>query len=130
METTIFEQASRAKLRFDFKGSQSVEDLWDLSVQDLDTIYKGINSKLKSSNEESLLASGRKTKDATELELKVEIIKYIVGTKIAEQDARAKAKESKAKKAQLLAVLERKQNQAVENMSEADIKKLIDELGD
>ena len=53
----IFERATRMSLRFNFKGLISVEDLWDLSLQDLDSIYKILNSKLKQSSEESLLLS-------------------------------------------------------------------------
>ena len=128
-DVNVFEVAVRNKLRFDFKGSQSVEDLWDLSVQDLDSIFKGLSAKLKQASEESLLvAGGKKTKDATETETKIEIIKRIVEVKLAEKAAKDRAKENKAKKDQLLAVLKRKQDQSVENMSEDDIKKLINEI--
>lgn len=126
----MFEKAVRMKLRFDYKGSLSVEELWDLSVQELDSIYKTLNTKLKTSNEDSLLASGKKTKETAELELKVELVKHIVAIKLDEQAAKKKTADNKAKKQKLLEVLERKQNQAVENMSEDDIKKLIDEIGD
>lgn len=33
---TMFETASRRKYRFPFHGSINTEDLWDLSVQNLD----------------------------------------------------------------------------------------------
>ena len=44
---SIFEKATRGKMRFQFKGLVSVEDLWDLSVQDLDKIFKSLNSQKK-----------------------------------------------------------------------------------
>ena len=57
----MFEKASRLKLRFEYKGLCSVEELWDLSVQELDNIYKVLNSKAKAMREESLLQE--KTKE-------------------------------------------------------------------
>ena len=39
----IFEQASRSKLRFDYKGNISTEDLWDLDTKKLNVLYKNIH---------------------------------------------------------------------------------------
>ena len=36
----IFEYATKNRLRFPYKGSQSVEDLWALSVEELDKLFK------------------------------------------------------------------------------------------
>ena len=53
-DINIFEQASRAKLRFDsVKGQLVTEQLWDLPLQsktnfDLDTVAKGISGALLS----------------------------------------------------------------------------------
>ena len=55
MNEKMFETAVRTKMRFPFKGVVSVEDLWDLSVENLDTVYKTLNSELKKATEESLL---------------------------------------------------------------------------
>ena len=50
----IFEQASRLKLTFSTnKGQLSVEHLWDLSLDSLDTLAKGVNRELKASEEEA-----------------------------------------------------------------------------
>lgn len=44
----IFEFATRNKVRFSFKGLISVEDLWDLSLTNLDSIYKELNKSQSS----------------------------------------------------------------------------------
>ena len=49
--TNIFEAATKEKYRFPFKGMISVEDLWDLKLQDLDSVFKSLN-KQKKQNEE------------------------------------------------------------------------------
>ena len=42
----IFEYATRNKIRFPFKGMISVEDLWELTPTNLDTIYKTLNKQV------------------------------------------------------------------------------------
>ena len=53
METgKLFETATRNKMRFPFRGMISVEDLWDLKLQDLDSVFKLLNKEKKQSDEE------------------------------------------------------------------------------
>ena len=59
----IFEMATRNKFRFPYKGLISVEDLWDLSHVQLDSIYKNLNKEIKQTQEESLL-SAKNSEDA------------------------------------------------------------------
>ena len=80
----MFESAARGKYRFPFKGQVTVEDLWDLSPKDLDSIFKTLNAQSKKANEESLLASKRAT-DVV-LDTKIEIVRYIVGVQLAEAE--------------------------------------------
>lgn len=51
----LFELATRNKMRFPFRGMISVEDLWDLSLTNLDSVFKILNAEAKKSEEESLL---------------------------------------------------------------------------
>ena len=70
-----FEFALRNKVRFPYKGMISVEDLYDLSVRELDSVFKTLNAQVKKSQEESLLAT--KTKEDETLSIQIEIVKYI-----------------------------------------------------
>ena len=124
----IFEFASRNKVRFPFKGMISVEDLWDLSLTNLDSIYKTLNKQVKQSEEESLLST--KASVDTELEVQIAIVKYIVSVKLAEKEAAEKASIKKAQKQKIMSIIATKENEALQNSSIDDLKKMLDELGD
>ena len=122
----IFEYAVENKLRFPYKGLISAEDLYALSVSDLDTIYKTLKREAKRNGEESLLAT--KSNDDVALDTKIEIVKYIVEKKLAQVEARKTAAANKAKKEKIMSILEEKQDAALKNMSEEDLRKMLDAL--
>lgn len=122
----IFEIATRSKYRFAYHGSLTVEDLWDLSEKDLDNVYKTLKSKAKELNEDSLLET--KSAEDTELLNKIEIVKYIFEVKRSESLARAEAAVNQKKRKQIEAIIARKQNEALENMSEEDLRKMLSEM--
>lgn len=124
----IFEYAVRNKVRFPFKGMISVEDLWDLSLTNLDSIYKTLNKQIKQSEEESLLTT--KTNVDTELEVQIAIVKHIVSVKLEEQDAREKAAAKKAQKQKIMAIIATKEDEALQNSSVDDLRKMLNELDD
>lgn len=119
----MFEVAARTKMRFPFKGLITVEDLWDLSVQNLDSIYKTLNAELKQSQEDSLLEV--KTLKSTELETKIEIIKHIVAVKQAEKEALAKAKETRENNQKILEIIAKKEDEALVGKSIEELKAML-----
>lgn len=125
-ETNIFEVATRQKYRFPYKGSISVEDMWDLPVTALDSVFKTLNAKAKQAQEESLLES--KTKEDEETAIKIQIVRHIVGMKQAEALAREKAKENKEMKQRLLEIKAAREDKQLEGLSDAELDKLIAEL--
>lgn len=126
MSKNMFEVATREKMRFPFKGMISVEDLWDLSVQNLDKVFKILNSQRKEAQEESLL--NVKSSEDEVLDTQIAIVKYIVGVKLEEQAARVKAAENKEKKQKIMALMAKKDDEEMENMSREELQKLLDEL--
>lgn len=121
-----FERALREKVRFNYKGLCTVEDLYDLSVEELDSIYKNLKSKAKASEEESLL--NKKTKEDDTLNLQIEIVKYIVETKLEEAEVRKNARAKKAQKQKLMEVLASKQENELHGKSVEELQKMIEEL--
>lgn len=123
----MFIKASREKVRFPYKGLATVEDLWDLSVTELDKIYKSLNAKAKRAQEESLLEV--KTSEDETLTAQIEIIKYIVSVKLEEKKAAEMAKERKEQKQKIMSILASKQDEALQGKSIEELEKMLDELG-
>jgi uncharacterized Zn finger protein len=122
----MFEMASRMKFRFPFKGMISTEDLWDLSLEQLDSIFVALNEETKQRQVESLLDH---VEEDTELEAKLEIVKHVFKVKKYEAAARAAAAVKAEKKQKILEVLAKKQDESLQNMSEDDLLKMLNEIG-
>ena len=126
--TNIFEYATRNKVRFNYRGLISAEDLWDLPLTALDNIYKDLNKLVKQSQEESLLVI--KTEVDEKLEVMIAIVKHIVEVKLAEQDARDKAAAKKEQRQKILSIMAKKQDESLENASMEELQKMLDELSE
>lgn len=123
--TNLFEKAVKGKYRYQFKGVITTEDLWDLSVQNLDALFKSLNSELKQVSEESLLQT--KSVADEELENKIAIIKYIVDVKIQEANKKSQEKAQREQRAKILEIIETKQNQDLQNKSIEELQQLLNE---
>lgn len=121
--TNIFEAATKGKYRFPFKGMISVEDLWDLKLQDLDSVFKSLNKQKKQNDEESLLQV--KTAEDQELDNKIQIVKYIVKFKQEEIEERLQAKNKKEYNQKLLELIERKQNEELAGKSIEELQAML-----
>ena len=125
-EKNIFEVATRERFRFPYKGLISVEDLWTLPTKDLDSVFKALNSQLKQVKEESLLDT--KTQQDEELDMKIEIVKYIVKIKLAEEQARVDAKTKKEQKQKILELIASKKDADLQNKSVEELQEMLDKL--
>lgn len=121
-----FEYAIRTKMRFPYKGVITVEDLYDLSVENLDSIYKTLTAQYKQSQEDSLLL--KKSKKDEELQIQIDIVKYIVQTKQAEEAARIQARENREKKQRLMSIIEAKKEADLQNKSVEELNAMLDAL--
>lgn len=127
MEKNLFEIASRKRYRFNYKGVMTVEDLWNLRVEDLDTIFKALNRQKKTADEESLLAV-RSVEDQ-DLANKIELVKYIVSVKLAEAEQRKTAAANREQRDKILAIMAKKQDAKLENMDLAELEAELEKLG-
>ena len=126
----LFKIAAKKKYRFNYKGLISVEDLFDLKLEELDKIYKNLKSQQKNNSEESLLQTV--SKEDRELNNKIEIIKTIVTDKLLANEKALKAAEKKAQNQRILEILADKKDAALKEKSIEELQAMIstDEIED
>ena len=127
----LFEMASQFKFRYPYKGMITTEDLWDLSLTQLDVVYKNLTKELKDIDGDSLITT-RAANDAVkanELENKIEIVKYIFSHKQHAAELERMSAETHGKKQRILEVLAKKKDDAMQNMSEEELMQMLNELG-
>jgi hypothetical protein len=130
---TIFEKATREKFRYpSTKGLLTTEQLWELPLTaksgfSLDDVAKAVNAELKAIDTESFVATETNPAKAT-LETKLEVVKHVIAIRLGEDQAAKAAAAKKLEKEKLLAVLGRKQDAVLENLTEAELLARINNL--
>lgn len=126
----IFEKATRQKLRFTTaKGNITTEDLWDLSLQDLDSVARGVNKRVKESQEESFITT--QSSGDRKASLALEVLKSIINTKLEDKKRSELKAARKEKESRILSIIAEKQDEALANKSikalEAELAKIGEE---
>lgn len=125
----MFEKASQLKLRFQTpKGYLPTEDLWDLKLDDLDTIAVRLSKEIKEQSGESFIKT--KTKKNDVLELQLEILKHIIAFKLDLDAKKALRIEKKQQKERLLGLIAEKEDQALSAKSVEELKQELLALDD
>ena len=129
----IFEQATRAKIRFSTPvGMLSVEDLWDLPLTstraraNLDDVARLLDAELKSTSSVSFVNDVSEVNAKTKLMFDVVI--HVINTKIAEQKAAKSAADVREKKQKIMAIIERKQEESLSAASIDDLQQMLASL--
>jgi hypothetical protein len=123
--SNIYKQAIRKHVRFEFKGLRSVEELWDLNLQQLDSIFKALSVQRQAISETLLSIKDAET---TELDLKIEIVRDVVATLLKEKEDREEAANNAARKQKILAAISRKKDDELANLSVAELEELAKQL--
>jgi hypothetical protein len=127
----MYKQASKLKLRFlTTKGTMSVEQLWDLSLSDLDSLAVSLEEAYKNSKGKSFLT--KKTEKDKTIKLQFDIVLDVLQTKVEDNEAAQIAENNKAKLHKALEIRHKVQSVAEEekiaNMSEKEFEKYIADL--
>lgn len=112
----IYKKAASKKLRFGTSfGNLSVEQLFTLSIDQLDNLAVHFNEINETSNTKTFLTAKSETNVADKL--RFEIVLDILNSKVANQEKAAKSEETKKNNSRILEILKDKQDQSLKDLS-------------
>ena len=124
---SIFEKAVRAKLRFGTnRGIVMTEDLFDLSLKQLNIMAIDLNKQLKESKEESFL--DEVSDEDSRVKLAFDIVLSVLTTKKEEAKAQRDAGAKKVEREKIMGILAKKQEDALENLTEEQLVAKLKDL--
>lgn len=119
-----FKLASQQKLRFQTtKGLLSAEQLWDLSLQDLDVLAVSLEAEHKESGRKSFLTK-TSAKDKT-AKLRFDIVLDILSTKVEEEQAALAEMERKANNQKIISIIADKQDESLKGKSIKQLEAML-----
>lgn len=120
----MYKEASKQKLRFQTnKGLLSVEQLWDLSLTELDVLAVSLDQEHKESGKQSFL-SKKSPKDKT-AKLRFDIALDILNTKAEEAEVSKNAASVKAHNEKILSLIANKQEDELMGKSVEELTALL-----
>lgn len=123
----MFEKASRLKLRFITDvGNLSTEDLWDLNLKQLNILAKSINKIVREDEEVDFLEE--ENSENLILKLKFDIVLHVLNVKKEEKKIALESIKRRKERDKILDIIEKKQDESLENLSEEELKKKLNEL--
>lgn len=119
----IFKYAVKNKLRFNYKGVCTVEDLYDIPLSGLDKMYGELKKQQKNFGEDSLL--NKKSSEEKEIGIKIEIIESIVADRLADIDKAKKVQQTRERNRRIAQIIADKEDAALNDMSLEDLKAML-----
>lgn len=120
----LFKLAAKEKYRFSFRGSISVEDLFDLTTSQLDVVYKELKSQVKETTDSLLKEVSTEDK---ELENKIKIVKTIFEDKVKEKQLKELALAEKQRKERIKELIAKKKDQDLADKSIEELEAMLGE---
>lgn len=120
----IFKTASQQKLRFTTaKGTLATEQLWDLSLEDLDALAVSLEAEYNTSAKTSFLVK-KSAKDRT-AKLRFDIALDVLNTKVAEKDAETEKRENKEHNQRILELIAQKKDESLKGKSLKELEGML-----
>lgn len=121
----IYAKALKRKVRFQYKGLLSAEDLFDLTFEELDVLYKQLGEKLKTLSGDSLLT--KENSEIEELRLQLALVKDVFEIKDADRKALEEKLAKSEKKQQILSIINEKKNAELYDKSIEELEDMLDD---
>lgn len=119
-----FKLASQKKLRFQTnKGLLSVEQLWDLSLEDLDALAVSLEIEHKESGKKSFLVK-TSVKDKT-AKLRFDIVLDVLNTKVEEMQTAQEVAEIKEHNKKIITLISEKQEESLKGKSIKQLEAML-----
>jgi hypothetical protein len=123
---SIFKEASKNKLRFETKvGVLSTEQLWDLSIEDLDSLAIDLSNLLEETTKSFL--KKQRSKEGSLNQLRFDIVKEILGDKEEYIETSQKAYQKKKDNAVILELIAGKKAYELGNKSLEELESMLQE---
>lgn len=119
-----FKQATKEKLRFQTsKGNLTTEQLWDLSLTDLDNLAVELQNQYEESGKKSFLVK-RSVKDKT-TKLKFDVVLDVLQTKSEELEEAKQKAEDKAHNEKIIQLISEKKNEELKGKSVKQLEAML-----
>jgi hypothetical protein len=119
-----FKQATKEKLRFPTnKGTLSTEQLWDLSIQDLDELAVSLEEEHAKSGKKSFVVK-KSEKDKT-AKLRFDVVYEVLNSKVEEAQRLTEAKEIKEHNKKILELIAEKQDESLKGKSLKQLEAML-----
>jgi len=124
----IFERAIRRKLRFgNYNGLIGAEDLFDLTLPQLNEVAKRHHNELQSATEISFI--DEVSAEDIEAKLRMDVIKHVIASKMADKVRGEKAAETNAKRARIKELMAKKRDEEDSELSFEELEEQYNALG-
>ena len=119
-----YKSASQQKLRYQTtKGLLNTEQLWDLSLNELDSLAVALETEHQQSGKKSFLAK-TSAKDKTS-KLKFDVVLDVLNTKSEEAQAAQEAAENKAHNKKIIELISEKQDESLRGKSIKQLEAML-----
>lgn len=116
------EKGTKLKLRFPIKGQCSIEDLWDIDLPLLDEFAMSLETDLEKKQKSYIV---KKTVKNPTNKLMFDITVRIIDIRIAEIQKNEQSQENKLLREQAARILANREDSAMEELSDKELKKII-----
>ena len=125
-------EALSKKIRFEYKGKISIEDLFDLSLNELDEIYRNLKKELDEYQQysaDSLLDKDVENDETyDELQLKIDVVTAVFNHLKKQQEELQKKITLQNQRDKILGIIADKQDEELTNKSISELKEILNNL--